>query len=66
MDDQSKFKCGCCGQYTIEEEGTMESCSVCGWMQDPYQEEYKDKTGGANLMSLNEARKAYREGRQVR
>ena len=65
MDDQSKFKCGCCGQYTIEEEGTMESCLVCGWMQDPYQEEYKDKTGGANLMSLNEARKAYREGRQV-
>jgi len=65
MEAQSKFQCGCCGQYTIEEEGTMESCSVCGWMQDPYQEEFQDKPGGANLMSLNEARQAYEEGRPI-
>lgn len=62
---QNKIKCGCCGQYTIEEEGTMESCEVCGWMQDPYQEKHTDRPGGANIMSLNEAKKAYKEGKEI-
>ena len=66
MEEQNKFKCECCGKYSITEKGIAEACPVCGWMEDAYQEHYKDRPGGANRMSLNEARQAYREGRQIR
>ncbi len=59
-------KCKCCGRGIIKEPGTMEECSVCGWMEDPYQEDFPDNPGGANIMSLNEARAAYKTGKKVR
>ena len=40
--------------------------SILGQCDDAIQEDSPDYAGGANIMSLNEARKAYREGRQVR
>ena len=66
MVEKNKFKCVCCGNYSIAEKITSEVCPVCGWMVDEYQEDHADRRGGANRMSLNEARAAYREGRQVR
>lgn len=65
MADQNKYKCACCGKNGISEPGTVEPCSFCGWMEDPYQEHYPDAKGGANIMSLNEARKAYKEGKEI-
>lgn len=66
MVEKNNFKCACCGEHSITEKGIAEECPHCGWMEDAYQEQFKSRSGGANIMSLNEARKAYREGRQVR
>ncbi|WP_353622596.1 CPCC family cysteine-rich protein [Citrobacter sp. Cb041] len=57
--------CPCCGQYEFPEEGSYEICPVCTWEDDPIQTEEPDYKGGANVMSLNEAREAFRQGRKV-
>lgn len=54
------IKCPVCGQYTFEEEGDYDVCEVCYWENDPVQYREPDLAGGANKMSLNEARAAYR------
>ncbi|MGF6344010.1 uncharacterized Zn finger protein (UPF0148 family) [Citrobacter sp. 506] len=57
--------CPCCGKYEFPEEGSYEICPVCTWEDDPIQTEEPDYKGGANVMSLNEAREAFRQGRKV-
>ncbi|MFK3913424.1 CPCC family cysteine-rich protein [Enterobacter cancerogenus] len=57
--------CPCCGQYEFPEEGSYEICPICTWEDDPVQTEEPDYKGGANVMSLNEAREAFRQGRKV-
>lgn len=57
--------CPCCGQYEFSEKGSYEICPVCNWEDDPVQAEEPDYSGGANVMSLNEAREAFRQGRKV-
>ena len=59
---QNKIKCPCCGKTMVEE---YDICNVCSWENDPIQLDQPDFQGGANQMSLNEARQAYREGRKV-
>lgn len=60
-------KCACCGSLEVPngEEGLGYVCTRCGWEKDGVQEDKPDYEGGANKMSLNEARKAYKEGRKV-
>lgn len=60
-----KHSCPCCGQYEFSGEGSYEICPVCNWEDDPVQAEEPDYRGGANVMSLNEARDAFRQGRKV-
>lgn len=57
--------CPCCGEYTIYGVGRFDGCTNCNWEDDGLQRDEPDYTGGANEMSLNEARKAYKEGRKV-
>lgn len=56
-----KYKCPCCGQPTIEKPGRYEICDVCDWEDDDTQSKDPDFEGGANEMSLNQAKKAYRK-----
>jgi hypothetical protein len=51
--------CPCCGFLTFYEEpcGTFEICPVCYWEDDNVQNEDPDYCGGANGISLNEAKK---------
>ena len=56
--------CPCCGRHYFEEKDAYEICPVCGWEDDPLQRREPDFGGGANSMSLNEAREAYREGEE--
>ena len=58
-----KYRCVCCGNYTLDEEppGTFEICSVCYWEDDNVQFDDLDYAGGANGISLNQARRNYRE-----
>ena len=55
-----KYKCPCCGYYTLDSEGMYDICPVCFWedndeVEDPH--EYDD----CNKISLAEARKNYLE-----
>lgn len=62
--DQNR-KCKCCGKLTINKNDLFAICSNCGWESDPIQEKDPSYKGGANRMSLNEAKKAYKEGKKV-
>ena len=57
-----KYKCPCCGFYTYDTppNGTYDICSVCFWEDDPIQLEQEDYSGGANKVSLKQARENYR------
>lgn len=55
--------CPVCGTEQIAKIG--EICPVCGWERDELMEERPWYDGGANRMSLNEARKMYAEGKTV-
>ncbi len=53
-----KYQCPCCGYATFENEpdGNYDICPVCFWEDDPFQAQDPDMSGGANGVSLNEAR----------
>jgi hypothetical protein len=52
------YLCPCCGYLTFDEEpaGTFEICPVCYWEDDNVQNADPDYEGGANGISLNQAR----------
>lgn len=52
-----KKKCPVCGKYKFTE--SYEICAICGWENDPVQLADENFAGGANEMSLAEARKAW-------
>lgn len=55
----NKIPCPVCGKSYLEE---YDICSICNWENDPVQLLNPDFAGGANEMSLNQARAAYRIG----
>ena len=57
----NRFRCPVCGKHWFSEAGAYEICPVCGWEDDPIQRREPDLSGGANSMSLNEARAAFME-----
>lgn len=57
--------CPVCGKYEFETYGSNDICEVCGWEDDWLQEERPDYAGGANKISLNQAKKAYKSGMTV-
>ena len=64
MEDEmilDKLVCPVCGQHRFEEKGGYEICPICGWEDDPLQRREPDLAGGANKLSLNEARKEWFE-----
>ncbi len=48
--------CLCCGYFTILERYDFEICPVCGWEDDNVQGDDPEYEGGANKVSLKEAR----------
>lgn len=59
------IKCPVCGRYEFEKEDDYDVCPVCNWENDGLQYEEPDYAGGANVMSLNQARKAWKNGKKV-
>lgn len=54
-----KYKCFCCGYRTLDDDPqdpSFEICPVCFWENDPIQRDKPDYVGGANVISLNQAR----------
>jgi hypothetical protein len=54
----SAFACPCCGFLTLCEGGggTFEICPICYWEDDDLQNRDPSYPGGANTLSLREAR----------
>jgi hypothetical protein len=63
VDGPSSFACPCCAYLTLDREpgGTFDLCPVCFWEDDPIQFDDHDYNGGANKVSLNEARNNFIE-----
>ena len=57
------FPCPCCGYLTLSEGGhwTFEICPICFWEDDKVQFEDPSYSGGANKVSLEQARKNFAE-----
>ena len=55
---KAKYRCVCCGNYTMEHQDPLyyDICNVCLWENDPIQNENSEYKGGANKVSLSEAR----------
>jgi len=50
------FPCPCCGAQESFENEDYAICRVCNWENDPVQLLNPDLEGGANKLSLNQAR----------
>ena len=48
--------CPCCGKEEVE---YFDICETCGWQNDDLQLDHPDMAGGANPISLNQARENY-------
>lgn len=59
------YECPVCGNKTLEELHEYDICTICWWEDDPVQFNDPTFTGGANKMSLNQAREAYKRGEKV-
>lgn len=53
--------CACCGSDLPGEMEYDEICPVCGWEEDSVQNDEPDYRGGANTISLNEAKENYQK-----
>ncbi len=60
--NSDKNICACCKKALV---GFYDICDVCGWQDDPIQNKNPDYDGGANEMSLNQAKQAYKEGKKI-
>ena len=61
--NENLVPCPCCGIGLVEDGHEFDICEVCGWEDDDYQFNHPDYRGGANSMSLNEARAAFKAQR---
>ena len=53
--------CPCCGTPMFTMQESYEICDVCEWEDDPVQNEDPNYEGGANTLSLNQARKEWED-----
>lgn len=60
--ETNKTLCPVCGKTHVND---YDICEVCNWENDPVQLKKPDLTGGANRMSLNQAKEAYNAGRPI-
>jgi hypothetical protein len=55
----NKKSCACCGYFTITE--IKQTCPVCFWEEDSYQEFHEDDDAGPNRVSLRLAKENYKQ-----
>ncbi len=57
-----KYKCPCCGFYILDDkaDNTFQICPVCYWEDDGVQFHEPNYQGGANSVSLIQARENYK------
>ena len=58
--------CPVCGSLVFEKRWNYEDCPVCGWCDTDIQcEDCPDEDNLDNIMSLNQAREAWKRGEKV-
>ena len=50
------MKCAVCGKHEFPEMDSFDICPLCGWEDDGVQNDDHNYAGGANSLSVNEAR----------
>ena len=55
-------KCPVCGKHMFADDEDFYICPVCGWENDPVQNDDHDYAGGANHVSVNQAKELYKKG----
>ncbi|MCD8087122.1 MAG: hypothetical protein LUE22_00840 [Oscillospiraceae bacterium] len=60
--NSTEIRCPVCGKTNVTE---YDICTVCNWENDPIQNWKPDLPGGANRMSLNQAREAWAKGERI-
>lgn len=60
VEEANKVLCPCCGEDYVDDGHQNDVCDTCYWEDDPVQFYDPDYRGGANKMSLNEARAAWK------
>ena len=60
---EKNHKCPVCGQYYFQ--FLFDECPVCNWAYDSYQERHPDEPNNGNYMSLNQAKQAYKDGKEI-
>ena len=63
---KNTVKCPVCGALEQTEEGGYERCHVCGWDDDWLSRNDPDGPSFHATLSLNEAKKAWKNGEQIR
>ena len=60
-EEEKCYPCPCCGFLTMSgpTRDTYDICPVCGWEDDEVQYNDPNREGGANTVSLNQARANY-------
>ena len=58
-----RHPCPVCHETMFQEFNSHEPCPRCGWFDVAIQTEFPDDDAVCNTMSLNQAKKAFREGR---
>lgn len=59
------YICPVCEEFIFERAGEFDICEICGWEDDLVQLENPDEENGANRMSLNQARSAWKKGADI-
>nr|DAM53577.1 MAG TPA: cysteine-rich protein [Caudoviricetes sp.] len=59
------IKCPVCEKYEFKSEDDFDICPVCGWENDGLQYDDPDYDGGANEMSLNQAKEVWKSGKKI-
>lgn len=57
------FPCPCCGERSLGAPNVHVTCPVCDWRDDPAQSRHPDVAGGANALSLHQARTLWADKR---
>ena len=58
--------CDVCGKVVAVNQFGYGNCKNCGWCQDPSRIKFPDKVQYPNLLSLNKAKKLYKEGKEIK
>ena len=65
-DNFERHLCPVCRKTIFEHWWSAEACKECGWKDDGFQYDSPDYENSSNTMSVNQAKKAYAEGRKDR